>query len=203
MKRNTLLALAVVAMMGGRAAAAPIVFTANLDGPSEVPPNASPATGLAFVTIDEAAHTMRVDVVFDGLLAPNAAAHIHVIDGPGDSILLDTLGPVATTTPTFSGFPTGTTSGVFDQTFDMTLAASYRAGWVTDSGGIIAGAEAALFAGIVDGRGYFNIHSTAFPGGEIRGFLQPVVTPEPASILLFASGAAAVLLRRRSRQYRS
>ena len=59
----------------------------------------------------------------------------------------------------------------------------YRAGWLTDSGGTPELAEAALFAGIIEGRAYLNIHSSLYPGGEIRGFLQaaPTVVSEPAS----------------------
>ena len=183
--------------------AAPIVFTATLDGASESPSNASPGTGLALVTIDDILHTLRVQVTFADLTAGNTAAHIHVINGPGDANTADTLGPVATTTPTFTGFPTGATSGSFDATFDMTLASSYRAGWITDSGGVDQ-AETALFAGILEGRAYLNIHSSTFPGGEIRGFLQPqpAAVPEPASLLLLGSGLAAAATRCR-RQRRS
>ena len=127
---------------------------------------------------------MSVDVTFDGLLTGNTAAHIHVINGPGDTNTLDTLGPVATTTPTFTGFPTGATSANYFNPFEMTLSSSYRAGRITDSGGTTALAEAELFAGITSGRAYLNIHSTTFPGGEIRGFLTPV--PEPAGLTLAA-----------------
>jgi hypothetical protein len=175
--------------------AAPIVFTTFLSGPNESPVNASPGTGTAVVTIDPVAHTLQVDVIFQDLVAGNTASHIHVINGPGDTNTADTLGPVVTTTPTFTGFPTGTTFGTFHGLFDTTMAATYRAGFITDAGGI-ATAEAALFSGIVDGRAYLNIHSTTFPGGEIRGFLQPV--PEPASLLLLGSGLALAVRRRRA-----
>jgi hypothetical protein len=183
---KTLLALFTGLVFATSAAAIPITFTASLDGPSESPPNASPGTGSTTVIIDAVAHTLRVIVDFQGLLAGVTASHIHVINGPGDANTADTLGPVATTTPTFIGFPSGVTAGSYDQTFNTLLASTYRAGFITDSGGTVATAESALFAGITSGRAYLNIHSTVFPGGEIRGFLTQV--PEPGTIGLLLSG---------------
>jgi len=192
-----LLSLVCVVALAAPAMAAPITYVAYLSGPNESPANASPGTGFAEVTIDDVLHSMQVNVTFQGLTAPNTAAHIHVINGPGDANTADTLGPVATTTPTFTGFPSGT-AGVYSQIFNMTLASSYRAGFITDSGGTTALAELALFSGIADGRAYLNIHTGNFPGGEIRGFLQPV--PEPGTLLLLGSGIAGLVrMRRRQR----
>ena len=139
-------------------------------------------------------------MTFADLTAGNTAAHIHVINGPGDANLADTLGPVATMTPTFTGFPSDTTSGNFDGTFDFLLDSTYRAGWITASGGTPDLAALALITGIAEGRAYLNIHTGNFPGGEIRGFLQPqpaAAVPEPASLLLLGSGLAAAAARRR------
>jgi hypothetical protein len=158
--------------------AAIITYTAELSGTNENPVNASPATGFAVVAIDVVAHTLQIDVVFAGLTAANTAAHIHCcIDPPGN------VG-VATTTPTFTGFPTGTTSGTYSHIFDLTDASSFRAGFITDNGGTPVSAEAVLAAGLAAGQAYLNIHTSTFPGGEIRGFLEPV--PEPATWLLTA-----------------
>jgi hypothetical protein len=111
---------------------------------------------------------MRVQATFSGLLAGVTASHIHsatAVAGTG------TAG-VATAVPTFPGFPSGVTSGTYDQTFNMLLASSYNPSFVTNNGGTPASAWTALRAGISAGKAYLNIHSTIFPGGEIRGFLN-------------------------------
>lgn len=169
--------------------ASTITLTAVLSGPAEAPPNASPGTGFATVTIDTVAHTLRVQSTFSGLLSPTTASHIHCcVVPPG------TAG-VATTTPSFVGFPLGVTAGSMDQTYDTLSAGTYNPAFVTANGGTAGSAEAALFSGLLAGQAYLNIHTTQFGGGEIRGFLvvQPtVVTPEPATLGLLGLGLAAV-----------
>jgi CHRD domain-containing protein len=158
------------------AGAAVVSYIASLDGPSESPPVASSGIGSAQVDIDAVAHTMRVRASFAGLTGNSTNSHIHAptaVAGAG------TIG-VATTTPTFPGFPSGVTFGIYDNTFDMTLASSYNAAFVTANGGTPALAEAALFQAIADGKAYYNIHSSFASSGEIRGFLQPL-DPTPTN----------------------
>jgi hypothetical protein len=178
-------------------AAAPVTFSGNLSGPNEEPPNASGGTGFTLVTIDPDAHTLRVFATFSDLVGLTTASHIHVINGPGDGNTSDTNGPVATAVPTFPGFPSGVSAGSYDMTFNTLSAASYNPTFVTNAGGDVAAAEMALFAGIMEGRAYLNIHSNVYPGGEIRDFLQPVPEPATAGIAGAALLAVAALRRRR------
>ena len=177
------------------ASAAPIVFTADMSGPAEQPPNASPGVGSATVTIDVVTHLLRVQATFSGLLGTTTASHIHT---PTPAPLSGAAG-VATTTPTFAGFPLGVTSGTFDSTLNTLDASTYNPAFVTANGGTVATAEAALFSGIISGRSYLNIHTTSFTGGEIRGFLVPAAVPEPASLTLVGMALAGLVMRRRLR----
>ncbi len=149
--------------------AAPITYVAALTGPAESPPNASPGVGFTIVELDMAAHTLHVTVNFSGLVAGTTASHIHACTTtPGAG-----TASVATQTPTFSGFPLGVTSGTYDRTFNTLDAASYNPAFITANGGSVAASEVALAFCIVSGGAYLNVHSSTFPGGEIRGFLQP------------------------------
>ncbi len=151
------------------AAAAVLSYITTFSGASEAPPNASPATGTAQLDIDTDLNTMTISANWTGLLGNTTVAHIHAptaVAGTG------TAG-VATTTPTFPGFPAGVTAGSYNVVIDLTLASSYNASYITANGGTVAGARAALLLAIADGKSYFNIHSSVFGGGEIRGFFVP------------------------------
>ena len=129
---------------------------------------------------------MHVQVTFSGLLGDTLVAHIHCCTANPST---GTAG-VATTTPTFPGFPPGVTSGTYDNILDMTLASSYNPSFVAANGGATTAAEAFLLTGMSLDESYFNIHTALFPGGEIRGFLAqvPGQVPEPATLALLSFG---------------
>jgi hypothetical protein len=193
--RAAWVAAAAALCCAGAAPAGLVVYTANLDGPSESPPNASPGTGHAEVDFDLTTHFMRVRVTFSGLLGTTTASHIHsatAIPGTGTAL-------VATQTPTFVNFPLGVTAGSYDMTFDTSLDSTWNPAFVTAHGGTVAVAEAFFASSLDAGTAYLNIHTTVVPGGEIRGFLQAV--PEPSSLALLGAGCAGLagwLRRRRS-----
>jgi len=163
--------------------AATLSFAAVL-GNFENPPTGSAGTGSAGVTFDTVTHLMTVDVSFSGLGSGTTASHIHCcVATPNGNA------GVATTTPTFTDFPLGVTSGTYHHVFDMTLASSYNPAFITANSGL-PNAEAVLFAQMIAGNTYLNIHTTVFGGGEIRGFL--VLTPLPAALPLFATGLGAL-----------
>lgn len=177
--------------------AAIVLYHVNMNGANAVPPNLSLGTGSGTITFDTTLVTMNINVNFSGLTGNTtaSAASIHAA----------TLNPftgtavVATQTPTFTGFPTGVTNGTYSNTFDMSLSSSYSAGYITANGGTTATAFNALLAAAASNRAYFNIRTTSFAAGEIRGFL--VAVPEPSSMcLLGVAGLGTVLAQYRRRR---
>lgn len=144
------------------------LLEAFLDGLQEVGPNASPGTGQFNGTLDDVTGDFTVTSgAYQGLVAGTQAVHLHGLAPVGVNAAV-----IIGLTLDAPGSTTGTFSG---------------AGVLT----------APQIAGLLAGNTYINIHTTAFPGGEIRG--QVAVVPEPGSIILLASGAIAVaaLARRR------
>lgn len=121
-------------------------FTADLDGAQEVPPNGTPGRGTAVLSLTPVG--LRFDITVDGLSGPITGAHFHRAPaGANGGVVRDIL----------AEFAGGTSaSGV----------------WRADDASPLT---PALIADLLNGGIYVNVHTGAFPGGEIRGqvILQP------------------------------
>lgn len=159
-------------------------------------PEVSGATGSGsvFIEYDSDGNTLLIQTSFAGLSGNVSVAHIHCCTAvPGSG----TAG-VAIQPPSLTGFPVGGTSGFYSQVFDLAAASTWSATFVTASGGTTAAATARLVNAFDSGSAYLNIHSSTFPGGEIRSFVVSTV-PEPSTYALMALGLATIggLVRRR------
>ncbi|HZF67084.1 MAG TPA: CHRD domain-containing protein [Gemmatirosa sp.] len=145
-------------------------------------PEVAGASGGGFGQITLVGTSMRFQATWSGLSGTTTVAHVHCCTPAPRT---GTAG-VATMVPSFAGFPTGVMAGAYDATFDMSLPGSWNPAFVTASGGTTAQALATLVDGLNGGTAYFNIHTSTFPGGEIRAFAT--VVPEPATYALVGGG---------------
>lgn len=150
-------------------------------------------TGFAHIDYDDTAHTLNLNANWTGLSSPTTNAHIHA----PTAMPFTGNASVATTVPSFDGFPTGVTAGTFSTLLDLTMASSWNPAFITNNGGTTAGAEAAFAMHLADGKSYLNIHTQQFGSGEIRGYFA--VVPEPATLALISVGVLAPFHRHRRR----
>lgn len=128
------------------------VFTARLSGAAEVPPVETQAHGQAIFRFQRDFSEMNYKLVVDNL--QNAfAAHIHCAQAGVN-------GPVGVTL--FSGGPTSM-NGVLVQAAVTSPNEGNACGWTTLEDVVNA---------IQNDNAYVNVHTTANPGGEIRGQIR-------------------------------
>jgi hypothetical protein len=147
--RYSIPAALLALLIASAPASADIGYSATLDGLQEVPPNASPATGVGTITLNNAMTLLTYKVVYSGLTASRTASHFH--------------GPAA--------------AGVNAAVVFAIAAAGPTSDTITGTWAIDATNLARLNSGLL----YLNVHSTTFPGGEIRGQVHSDVTPNRAT----------------------
>jgi CHRD domain len=143
----------------GQILAAGDAYFADLNGHQENPDVATAATGKGIAVISADASTVTYLITYSGLSGTVNASHIHTgaVGSNGGVILPITPGP-------------------------SPMSGTLTAATFTASGPVTTFAEA--IAAIRAGTTYFNLHTTANPGGEIRGQIgvtvaAPAPTPAP------------------------
>lgn len=174
---STKLLLTTTLLAAGLAcvSAAQYHFSITLDA-AQAGGGARTGSGAGTLTLDDALFTLTFNnIVWSGLSAPATAAHIHGPAGPGVD-----AGVIYNLMPTYT--QSGSTSGSINGTLNL----------VDGQAGFSLATQLAQLHG---GLWYINIHSTAFPGGEIRG----QIVPEPAGLALIGVGTATWMTLRRRR----
>jgi hypothetical protein len=154
-----LFAAVLVALAGGTAFAAE-TYTADLVGREEVPPVSTEGRGFFVGSLNDAETSFAFVMSYFGLEGTASAAHIHF--GPRG---------VAAGVVAFlcggGGKPACPANG---QQFAGTVTAADVTGPAGQ--GISAGEFDEFVRGLRGGDMYVNVHSSLFPGGEVRGQLR-------------------------------
>ena len=171
MKRYLAVAVVVVAVVFGLAGSvlAQEVFGARLRGNEETPvPISTAGQGFFLGTLNAAATQLDYTVVYFGLGSAVSASHIH-FGPPGISggvvLFFCTNGTPPAGVPTPPACPNS--PGINSVSGTLTAA-----NVIAVSGqGIGAGAFSDVIAAMRAGVSYANVHTTVFPGGEVRGVI--------------------------------
>jgi hypothetical protein len=183
MKRILLPILIAASLASARAAIFDYTITF---GPEAI---GATGSGSGTASYDTVSHLLQLQATYSGLSGNVTQTHIHAATA---SPFTGTSG-IAIGNPSLAGFGLGATSGSYSNTLDMTLVGNWNNTFLSNNGGSPATAEPAFISFANQGRAYWNIHSTTFGGGEIRGFLTLV--PEPSSLTLAGLAAAGFALR--------
>jgi CHRD domain-containing protein len=132
------------------------VFIANLTGAQEVPPRPTAASGTAQIVVEgnQVTYSVEIDDITNVI-----QSHIHIaapgVNGPVHLFLYPSRA---------ANFP----APLVTVTEKRILVEA-----TTDSAQVNGVSFDQLLAAMRSGNAYVNVHTTQFPGGEIRGVIQP------------------------------
>ena len=98
---------------------------------------------------------------------------------------------------TLRKLPTTAFTGSSNVALGLASFPSAQSGNYVNTFTLTAAAFNSLLVGSQAGKAYLNIHSAAYPGGEIRGFLVPVPEPETYALMMAGLGLVGLAARRR------
>ena len=203
-------AIPVLTVLLAGAGQASILLTANLTNSQENPPtNPTTSTGVprtsfgtAMFLINDAMTSMTftatvTGIDFTGLQTADTndnlvAAHIHA----GPTAIPGSNGPVVWG---FFGNPfnDNNPNDVVNTPFTTGVGGTISGKWDLPEGNSTT--LALQLPNILSGHSYINFHTIQFGGGEIRGALEVVSTPEPSTMAMFALAGLGLLVRRTRR----